>query len=147
MSGDRSFTSLGARVGELEAAWRDRLLDAEHLVQAGRHSMAIAMGLYALEILLKVRICRKLDLKSLPRPFEIHDLAGLLILSGLSRAMTSKNARLVKANWDKIKTTAKDLNELRYKPGAMKSQEQSEQFFAQLKDPTGGVLSWIANQP
>jgi hypothetical protein len=147
MAGDRSFTSLGTNVGELEAAWKDRLVDAERLLEAGRNSMAIAIGVYALEILLKVRICRRLDLKSLLRPFEIHDLPGLLIVSGLSKAITSKNARVVKNNWGKIIKTAEELNELRYKSNEARSREQAEQFFDQLNGPATGVISWIANQP
>jgi len=128
MAGERSFASLGAKVSELEVAWKDRLEDANHLRSAGRYLSAIAMGLYALEILLKVRICRRLDLKSLPKPFEIHELDGLLIVSGLSRKLVLKPARQVRANWTKLKQTAKELNDLRYQPNTSKTQFEAEEF-------------------
>ena len=50
--------------------------------------LAIAIaGIYASEIYLKVRACKKLDLDELPRAFELHDLDGLLVVSGLSRRL------------------------------------------------------------
>jgi hypothetical protein len=67
-----SYTKLGSTVADLEAAWPDRLKDAEALLAAGRNGWAIATGLYALEIRLKVLIARRLDLEQLPRPFEIQ---------------------------------------------------------------------------
>jgi hypothetical protein len=146
MANERSFASLGAKLNDLNAAWTDRLKDAETLRLAARYSTAITMGLYALEIRLKVRICQKLDLPSLPRPFEIHDLEGLLIVGGLRKPLNMKNARHVKANWTKLKETAKGLNELRYQSGLAKNQQESDDFFDQLIDPNDGVLPWISTQ-
>jgi hypothetical protein len=146
MAGERSFASFGAKLNDLNAAWADRLKDAEALRQAGRYSTAITMGLYALEIRLKVRICQKLDLTSLPKPFEIHDLEGLLVVGGLKKSLSTKNARHVKANWTKLKETAKGLNELRYQSGLAKNQQESDDFFDQRIDPNEGVLPWISTQ-
>ncbi|HMB03661.1 MAG TPA: hypothetical protein VKP69_07955, partial [Isosphaeraceae bacterium] len=81
MSG--SFTKPGARRVELQQASVDRQLDARALLAATRYASAIAMGLYALEIRLKVKICFRLDLDALPTAFEVHDFQGLLILTGL----------------------------------------------------------------
>jgi hypothetical protein len=147
MAGERSFTSLGARLRELDAAWPDRLIDADHLMSAGRHPTAITMGLYALEILLKVRICRLMNLDRLPRPFEIHDLEGLLIVSGLRHALNKKQARAVKTNWTRIiKSFAANHHEARYLPNTSRSQQEAEDFFAMLNNKTNGVIPWISRQ-
>ena len=97
---DKSFTKPGTELSFLEAAWQDRLADAEALFAAGRNAWAIATALYALEIRLKVLVCKKLDLSDLPRAFEVHDLDGLLLLAGLSRRIKRKGAVQVKQNWD-----------------------------------------------
>lgn len=147
MANERSFSSLGERLSDLEIAWKDRLADAEHFASLGRNCSAIAMGIYALEILLKVKICRRLDLKQLPRPFEIHDLAGLMIVSGLYRRLSERNARPVKTNWGRILELSSQLNGLRYRPNDFKSAEQVADFLAQLGDEQrGGVIPWILSQ-
>ena len=96
----QGFTKFGATVAELDLAWPDRLADAEVLLAGGRHGLAIATGLYALEVRLKVLIGRRLDLDKLPRAFETHDLVSLLLLAGLSRRNLRKPARGVKQSWD-----------------------------------------------
>ena len=137
------FSKLGSPLADLEAAWPDRLRDAEALLAAGRNGWAIATGLYTLEIRLKVLICRKLDLAQLPRPFEVHDLPGLLVLSGLSRRIQRKPARRVKLNWDRIVEMSPHLNEFRYTADAKWSAAQAQEFFRQLRDPPNGVLVWL----
>src|SRR5437660_362839 len=111
---NRTFTKLGESLAELEAAWQDRLADADAFLAAGRNAGAIAAGLYALEIRLKVAICKRLDLEGLPKNFEIHELKGLLLLAGWSRRIDRKSARKVKPNWDAILSQSEDLNKLRY---------------------------------
>jgi hypothetical protein len=66
MAGDEKFSKLGASDAHLATAWQDRMADANTLLAAGRHGAAIAAGIYALEILLKTRICRILKLNQLP---------------------------------------------------------------------------------
>jgi hypothetical protein len=74
MAGGSKLSTLGALVSDLQVAAADRLLDAEALLAAGRYAAAIAIGVYSLEIYLKVRICQTLNLPALPKLFEIHDL-------------------------------------------------------------------------
>jgi hypothetical protein len=147
MANERSFSSLGARVIELDLAWKDRLEDAIHLKSAGRYPTAIAMGIYALEILLKVRICRLLQLDRLPKPFEIHELEGLMMVSGLKRTLLKKQARTTKKNWTAIVKISAALNDLRYSPNGSKSQAETDDFFGFLNEPSTGVIPWIASQP
>ena len=134
----------------MDVAARDRLIDAEQLLSAGRNASAIALGLYALEISLKVRICRQLDLNALPRPFEIHDLGGLLVLSGLSRPLNDdpRNSNVL-ANWNGIESFSRILNALRYgeESDPRWSRQEAELFFSELRDAPYGVLTWVSNHP
>jgi hypothetical protein len=140
-----SYRHFDARVGDLDLAWRDRLDDAHHLMASGRYAAAIAAGLYGLEICLKVRICKKLELDSLPKAFEIHDLEALLILSGLLRRLSNRKARggILKRNWDQIRDLSGKLNDLRYKPQSSWSHSQAAQFFDQLQNQRDGVRTWL----
>jgi hypothetical protein len=90
MAGKQEFTKPGATRSDLEVAWQDRLADAQALFDAGRHAWAIATALYALEIRLKVLICKRLDVPDLPKAFETHDLDSLLLLAGLSKRIEKK---------------------------------------------------------
>jgi hypothetical protein len=148
MATERSFANLGAKAIELDVAWTDRLVDAEHLMSAGRYPTAIAMGLYALEIRLKARICQHLHLDRLPKPFEIHDLEGLMMVSGLRHALSKARPVKIRTNWARIiKEFAADHNELRYLPNTSKTQLEAEEFFVLLKEPSTGVIPWISSQP
>lgn len=153
MAGERSYRKIGERTNlpDLEEAAKARLDDADALLHAGRYASCIVMCLYALEISLKVTICRRLDLDYLPQPFEIHDSEELLILSGLSnklRALADPNG--VKPNWDSITSdfgSSKHVNEPRYRPGAAITEEQARGFLERLRDPTDGLLEWLHTQP
>jgi hypothetical protein len=146
MAGEANFAKLRALVTDLEVAASDRLLDAEALFASGRFASAIAMGVYSLEIHLKARICRKLNLHALPKPFEIHDLEGLLVLSGLQVARASAPAA-VRKNWEDVATQASLINEMRYLPSSNWTQAQVQTFLQQLRDSPDGVLPWLSAQP
>jgi hypothetical protein len=146
MANGRSFAKLSAPLSELKVAADDRLLDAEALFVSGRFASAIAMGVYSLEIQLKVRICQKLNLHALPSPFEIHDLEGLLVLCGLLSARDSAPSA-VKKNWEDVANQATKINQLRYQPSSNWTQTQVKTFLEQLRDPPDGVLPWLFGQP
>ena len=101
------------KLADLQAAAADRLQDAECSFAAGRFASAIAMGVYSLEIHLKVLICKRLNLAALPKPFEIHELEGLLVLSGLQTGVRVSTAT-VRKNWDDVASQSLQINELRY---------------------------------
>jgi hypothetical protein len=147
MAKERSFARLGTAEVDLLVAATERLADAESLLQEGRFASTIVLGLYALEITLKAKICQCLDLTHLPRPFEIHELDELLILTGLSKRLDEPAAIRVKANWSSIVTgPAVHVNDLRYMPGAHITQTQGELFLQQLRDHPDGVLPWLIAQ-
>ena len=138
------FTHLGAAVADLEAAWRDRLKDAEILLKAKRSGAAIADGIYALEIRLKVLVCKRLDLSALPRVFEIHDLDALLLLAGLKNRMEA--ADVEQDHWNAIKDLARQLQQLRYTENKKWALTLARTFWHQLTDPTEGVMTWLSKQ-
>jgi hypothetical protein len=115
---------------------------------AGRSAAAIAAGLYALEIYLKVRICKKLNLESLPKEFEIHDLEGLMVLCGLFRRLNGKplQGTKLRQNWDKVLRMSGILNDLRYLPAGNWASVQAQEFLDQLREPRHGVLTWLQRQ-
>jgi hypothetical protein len=146
MGGGSRFSTLGTQVNDLEAAATDRLLDAEALFAAGRFASAVAMGVYALEIQLKVLICRRLNLTALPRAFEIHDIESLLVLSGHQSSKDSAHTD-VKFNWENTVSRSLEINEMRYSASVNWNQTDAGEFFQQLRDPPNGVLPWLLSQP
>jgi hypothetical protein len=146
MAKKESFANLGAALSDLHAAAADRLQDAEALFLSARFASAIAMGVYSVEIHLKVRICQKLNLQQLPSPFQTHDLEGLLVLCGLLSARESA-PKVVKKNWADVVNQASLINDLRYKPSSGWTQAQVQTFLQQLRDPPNGVLPWLLAQP
>jgi hypothetical protein len=148
MAGEQRFTKLGTYSSELDIAWQDRLDDADSLLSSGRFAASISMALYALEICLKSRICRRLDLDQLPKAFEIHDLDGLLVLSGLSRKLNkqpSKPSR-TKRNWDALLIMSNRLNDLRYTAASKWNRQDAESILDMIRDPKHGVLTWLQKQ-
>lgn len=147
MASERSFAKFGAAVTDLEIAAQDRLADAETLLTAGRYVSAIAMGLYSLEISLKVVICKRLDLISMSKPFEIHELEQLLVLAGLSQKIRRiKRPRGVAKNWDELVGLAGNIDKYRYSSHPSWDHSLAIKVLGQLRDPPNGVLIWLLTQ-
>lgn len=146
MAGGSKLSTPGALLADLLQAAADRLLDAEDLLAAGRYASSIAMGVYSLEIHLKVRICQRLNLTALPRIFEIHELEGLLVMTGLQPARNAA-PHPVQQNWAEIAAEAERINDLRYQPSAIRGHLEAHAFLQRLRDPPDGVLPWLLAQP
>ncbi len=141
------LSKLGAKLSDLEEAATARLEDARAL-EGSRYATAIAMGLYALEISLKVAICRRLDVDALPVTFQIHDFQGLLIFSGLSRRIEDPENVGIKRNWDFIvgKYNNHHTDSLRYSPGTQYLPKDARKVLDCLEDPSDGILTWLSAQ-
>ncbi len=144
MQGGGSFAKLHTKLADLRIAHEERLKEAKSLLRRGAFGSAIAYGIYAVEIYLKVRICETLDLEALPRAFQIHDLDGLLVLSGLRRRMDALGTSPIKANWDELTTL--DVSDFRYKPANSWTSEQAKKILDQIDHPKEGVLRWLKKQ-
>lgn len=148
MAGRDSLTKLNpdASVAVLGTAARERLLDAEVLLQAGRFASAIAFGLYALEIELKVVICRRLDLSALPIIIQTHDLSGLTLHSGLvTKIQRVKRPRDLSKNWNEL-LKLPSTDELRYDLDPSWDERKAERVLRLLRDAPNGVLPWLRRQ-
>jgi hypothetical protein len=144
-----SFSKFGAKLVDLQAAFPDRLAEAEVLFNTAHYGTAIALGIYALEIYLKIRICQRLDLDELPRPFQTHDLDGLLVLSGLKRRMDGLGVHPVKASWASLTglLSKEPVDVLRYKGNTNYSRAQAEDIlYNQIQHQADGVLTWLQQQ-
>ena len=147
MANERSFARLGANRIDLEIALQDRLDDADALFLARRYASSISMGLYALEICLKVAICQRLNLEALPTAFEVHHFQGLLVLSGLKKPMQDPAAAHVLANWDSVTSNGpQHVNDLRYLPSYRWVESDARELLDRLQSPSDGVLTWITAQ-
>lgn len=146
MAGGSKLSTPGALLADLQQAAADRLEDAEALLATGRYAAAIAMGVYSLEIHLKVRICQRLNLPALPRLFEIHELEGLLVMTGHLAARDAA-PHPVQQNWEDVADEADRINDFRYLPSANWSQSHAQAFLQKLRDPPDGVLPWLLAQP
>jgi hypothetical protein len=145
MAGAAKFSTLGANVAELQIAAGDRLLDAELLFAGGRFASAIAMSVYSLEIHLKVRICLRLNVIALPKAFEIHELEGLLVLTGLQAALKAAPPA-IQRSWQDMVDVSLTINELRYSSSTW-NQADAQAFLQKLRDTPDGVLPWLLSQP
>ncbi len=145
MPAEQKFSKPGAQAADLTTAWQDRIADSQVLLNANRNAAAIASGVYAIEILLKVRICKILKLQQLPSAFEIHDLEGLATLAGLRSEIGEQAFRVspIGQNWSAVIEDSRKLNDFRYLPGATWSNQEASLFFQRLQDPQDGVLPWI----
>ncbi len=104
-----------------------RIEDAEALVRAGRYDGAVYLCGYAVEIGLKVRICRTLKWPAFPdsakqfkdyQSFKTHNLSVLLHLSGIERGVK----RNLLAEWSVLATWDP---EIRYKPAGSTAEEDA----------------------
>jgi hypothetical protein len=136
-----------SNTSDLDQASTDRLDDSRALIVAGRPASAIASALYALEIRLKVLICKRLDRINLPDAFKFHDLEALLILTGLSRRLDDPLAARVKQNWDLVVDLAKNIDRYRYLPDKGWNIPQATTLISWLEDPNDGVITWLKAQP
>lgn len=127
---------------DLARAARARLADARALLSKRRHDAAIYLCGYAVEIALKVRICRTLKWAEFPstarefereglRSFQTHSLGNLVKLSGVESHVKSHYM----AEWP---TVGKWDPEARHAPGGSATRQEAD--FVQFRpriDSTG----------
>ncbi len=120
---------------DLELILQARLADAESLYSLRRYDGANYMCGYAVEIALKLRICRTLNWVSFPKTsnefkslqsFRIHDLDVLLRLSGVEDEIKSRHFR----EWSKVRQWNP---ELRYEPTGVITDSDAEEMIEASK--------------
>ncbi len=135
-------------LAHLEAAWKEREDEAKVLSSRGFRSTSASLRIYALEILLKVFVCRKLDLPLLPSACKTHNLEEVLLFTGLTKELQEPSRASIRQSWDiLVDYSKKQLNDQRYQPRSTFSSAEADQIDHALDDPNLGVLAWLLNRP
>lgn len=122
-----------------------RLQEAKVLYRNKMYDGAAYLCGYVVEVALKARICKVLNIKEYPDEgnnksiFSSHDFDRLKLLSGLQDVITLKKKRLF-TNWSLL-TQWKP--ERRYDPVGTHNYKEVNQMFHALENPSWGFLSWI----
>jgi len=122
-----------------------RLREAETLFAAELYEGAKYLSGYVVELALKARICRLLDLDEYPekgelrRVYAVHDLDQLLLLAGLRKTVGPSNQPLFN-NWS---TAALWKPERRYDAAGSATRQDPEDILNAIRDGADGVLTWI----
>jgi len=133
---------------ELKNLAKTRLQEAKVLFDKGLYDGACYLAGYVVELALKARICKILDLVEYPqsgeisRAFKTHRYDDLLILSGLERKFNDARGTnsSLHANWSLLRKWTEDI---RYHPIGSKSKKDAEYVINALDNPEDGVFTWI----
>jgi hypothetical protein len=123
----------------LREAYEERKAEYNALRTAGKWAGTILYAGTLLELALKLVICKHLGITQLPTIFQVHDLELLLYCSGQQNRLIEdtafqENFSLIYNNWSMA---------LRYE-GAIKSQQNSDEFDSALFDPAHGLIMQLS---
>jgi hypothetical protein len=137
-----------SKLVDLEAAWKEREVEAAALKAAGHETMALALRLYSIEIRIKTIICKHLTLERLPMVCKTHKLEELLIFTGLWGELYDPGNSAIKKNWDELLIfSEKKLNDIRYLPNNTFPPDEIRKVETALDDPSNGVWTWLSRHP
>ncbi len=128
-----------------------RLKEARVLHRNGLYDGAAYLCGYVVELALKARICKHLNISEYPdtgdfKPiFSSHDFDRLLLLSGLQREVNITNISKKKlyTNWLLL---TQWRPEQRYQPSGTYSQIQSRELILALTSRRWGFHTWMSTQ-
>lgn len=142
----KEISKLGTDKKILIAAASVRWSEADALWTAGHKIGAIILGMYALELQLKARICDVLGVSECPTALYVHDLEGLWLFAGLRKIPAAELIRhgdLAKmlATTKKWAISQKNQNwdDLRYLDPASIVAIELDQVWSCLE----GVVKWM----
>lgn len=159
-----SFSSFSTSVEVLKAAQSARQQEARKLFEAGYYAGAVLMGYLAVEIALKVYICRVIGHTSLLEAYHTHDLKGLLNAIGLFEAATKERKQNPRSrrgsvtigegliathreNWKVIlKFTETDIINLRYSHPLTITEANAKAYLDAIDLAPNGVILWLDQQ-
>jgi HEPN domain-containing protein len=122
-----------------------RLREAEALFSAGLYDGSAYLCGYVVELALKARICRLLDLNEYPdsgkfrQCYSVHDLDHLLKLAALRRKLDLVS----KALYDNWSIAVPWNPESRYAAVGSVSRQDAEEILNAVRDRHVGVFPWI----
>ena len=133
---------------ELKELAKTRLQEAKILYDRGLYDGSCYLAGYVLEMALKARICKVLDMADYPetgeisRSFKTHNLLVLLRLAGLQRKLdlaVAANPNLLQS-WSLI---ANWTAEFRYSPVGSSSQVRAKAILSAVDDRKDGMFTWV----
>ncbi|MGO9315536.1 MAG: HEPN domain-containing protein [Syntrophobacteraceae bacterium] len=126
---------------------KSRLKEAKVLCDCGLYDGAHYLAGYVVELALKARICRVLDVDfpdkgEISQSFKTHNLKTLLGLAGLSTKF--ENAKVnnpgLLASWSTIEKWSETF---RYDPVGTSEEEKTKDFIDAIENPNDGIFTWI----
>jgi hypothetical protein len=130
------------RLADLEIAFLER--EEEAAAIAPFSSMGLALRMYALEIRVKIVICKHLRIQWLPRACKTHDLSELIVFTGLLDELDDAANVDIRENWYLlVEFSKKRLNDLRYLARADLTSADLISLMTALDDPVSGVIAWL----
>ena len=133
---------------ELKELAKTRLQEAKILYDRGLYDGSCYLAGYVLEMALKARICKVLDMADYPetgeisRSFKTHNRLVLLRLAGLQRKLdlaVAANPNLLQS-WSLI---ANWTEEFRYSPVGSSSQVRAKAILSAVDDRKDGMFTWV----
>ncbi len=123
-----------------------RLAEAAVLLTAKHYSAAVYLAGYAVECYLKYAICVTLDWDALYGMFKVHDLEGLLLYSGLDRAL--RQDEKVSTSFAKLEAlwAIEGRDSIRYRRPSEFDDSSAQTFLNYTNDPLIGVIPWLRKQ-
>lgn len=133
---------------ELKKLAKTRLLEAKALFDKGLYDGACYLAGYVIELALKARVCRILDIVDYPdsgeisRLFKTHKYDDLVKLSGLERKFeeAKKSNPSLLTNWSVV---TKWSEEFRYRPVGTNPMKHVQEIINALENPKDGIFTWI----
>ncbi|MFZ0277806.1 MAG: HEPN domain-containing protein [Candidatus Sulfotelmatobacter sp.] len=134
---------------DLQELSRLRLREAEALYKAHLYDGCAYLAGYAVELALKARICRLLQLREYPltgelgRAFKVHSLDQLKVLAGLSAKIDVKKNKELFDNWSKA---VEWDPEQRYDTPGKYNASKVKAILDGLTDKPNGVFTWLTKR-
>jgi hypothetical protein len=126
-----------------------RLDEGKCLLANGFHDGAVYLFGYVVELALKARVCKVLNLTQYPdsgklkQLFSTHVFDVLVVLGGLSEEPALRKDVPTTGFYEKWSLATKWKPEYRYNRIGSVSKEEAESVLTALTDPAEGVLSWL----
>lgn len=133
---------------QLKKLSKTRLKETKALFEKDLYDGVNYLYGYVIELALKARICRILDLPDYPesgdigKSFKIHKLPILIKLAGLEKKFeeAQKNNPKLLSNWS-ILSQWSETN--RYSPVGTSLKRRAKKIIDAIEDKNDGVLTWI----
>lgn len=133
---------------ELKKLARVRLREAKALLDHRLYDGACYLSGYVVELALKARICKILDLDEYPdtgeisKSFKTHRLDELLKLAGLQKKFNM--AKVSVPFWRNWSLVTEWSEQFRYSPVGTNPRTRAVEVINALENEENGILTWIA---